>query len=434
MLLACVVEWRLRFLRLGFARYEVCALRSALNSKIQEIAMQTRRAYLQSLTAAAVFCTTGKAAQAQQAIKIGFSAPLTGPFAMNGKHMLYAAKLYIAQHGGNVSGRRIELIVRDDAGLPDQGKRIAQEMIVNDKVAILAGYNVTPVALAASAISAEAKIPQVVMAAGTSVITERSPYIVRTFSTQAQLCVPMGRWAAKNGIKKVVTLVSDFAPGHDSEKSFADEFKAGGGEVLDSLRVPLINPEFAPYLQRARDAKPEAMFLWFPGVYDVAFSQQYVERGLHTSGIKLVGVGDVVDDEVLNKMNDSMLGIVTTLQYSVAHVSEKNKVFVEDFKRATNGERPNAIAVAAYDGMHLICEALNKTSGNTDGDAVIAAMKGMAWESPRGPIAIDPETRDVVQDIYVRRLERVNGELFNVEFDKFDAVKDPIKAAKRKSS
>lgn len=392
--------------------------------------MRTRRHFLQSLVAAGALGSARSAvAQTRDAIKIGFSVPLSGAFTMNGNQMVAALKLFVERHGTSVAGRRIEVIVRDDAGSPDQGKRIAQEMVVNDKVALLAGYNVTPVALAVAPISTIAKIPQIVMAAGTSIITKRSPYIARTFSTQAQLCVPMARWAAQNGMRKVVTMVSNFAPGHDSEKSFSDEFKAKGGEILDSLRVPLLNPDFAPFLQRARDANPGGVFLWFPGVYDVAFSQQYMERGLHTSGIKLIGVGDVVDDEVLGQLNDSMLGITTTLQYSAAHPSEINKAFVDGFKRLTNGGRPNAIAVAVYDGMHLIYEALKKTDGSAEGDAVIAAMKGMAWESPRGPIAIDPETRDIVQDIYVRRLERVNGELFNIEVDKFERVKDPIKAA-----
>jgi branched-chain amino acid transport system substrate-binding protein len=395
--------------------------------------MQTRRMFLESLVAAGALGTVGSAAaQAQETIKIGFSAPMTGQFAPNGSEMAAAVKLFIEQNGTNVAGKKIELIVRDDGGVPDQAKRIAQELVVNSKVAILTGYNNTPVALAVASISAEAKIPQIVMASGTSIITERSPYIARTFVTQAQLCAPMARWASKNGIRKVVTLVSDYAPGYDSEKSFSDEFKAKGREILESLRVPIQNPDFAPYLQRARDAKPDAIFLWFPGTFGVAFSRQYEERGLHTSGIKLIGAGNVVEDDVLNQMGDSMIGVVTTLQYSVAHPSEKNKAFVEGFKRFSNGLRPSTIAVAAYDGMHLVYEALKKTGGSTDGDAVIAAMKGMAWESPRGLISIDSETRDIVQDIYVRRVERVNGELYNIEFDKFEAVKDPIKAAQRR--
>jgi branched-chain amino acid transport system substrate-binding protein len=394
--------------------------------------MQTRRIFLESLIAAGTLVTAGKvAAQTQETIKIGFLVPMTGQLAIEGNEMVAATKLFIEQNGTNVAGKKVELIIRDDASVPDQAKRIAQELVVNNKVVILAGCLSTPVALAIASISAQAKVPQIVMGAGTSIITERSPYIVRTFSTQAQLCAPMARWAAKNGIRKVVTLVSDYAPGYDSEKSFADEFKANGGEIIESLRVPFLNPDFAPFLQRVRDARPDAVFVWFPGPSSIAFSRQYAERGLHTSGIKLIGVGDLTDDETLDQMNDSMLGVITTFQYSVAHPSETNKVFVEGMKRFNNGTRPNHMAVAAYDGMHLIYEALKKTGGNTDGDALIAAMKGMAWESPRGPIVIDPETRDIVQDIYVRRLQRVNGELYNVEFDKFEAVKDPVKAAQR---
>jgi branched-chain amino acid transport system substrate-binding protein len=394
--------------------------------------MQTRRNFLESLAAAGTLGIGSAAAQPQEVIKIGFSAPMTGPFAQNGRQMVAAAKLFVEQNGTNLAGKKVELIVRDDGGVPDQAKRLAQEMVANNKVAVLAGYNVTPLALAVAPISKEAKIPQIVMAAGTSIITERSPYIARTFATQAQLCVPMAQWAAKNGIKKVVTIVSDFAPGHDSEKSFSDEFMAKGGEIAEALRVPLQNPDFAPYLQRARDAKPDAIFLWFPGTVSGAFARQYVERGLHTSGIKLIGTGDITDDDVLNQMGDPMLGMVTTLQYSAAHVSDKNKAFVQSFKRYNNGMRPNAIAVGVWDGMHLVYEALKKTGGSPDGDAIIAAMKGMAWESPRGPISIDPETRDIVQDIYVRRVERVNGELYNIEFDQFELVKDPVKALQKK--
>jgi branched-chain amino acid transport system substrate-binding protein len=394
--------------------------------------MQTRRSFLESLVAAGTLVTMGRAAaQTQETIKIGFLVPMTGQLAIEGNEMVAATMLFIEQNGTNVGGKKIELIFRDDASVPDQAKRIAQELVVNNKVTILAGCLSTPVALAIASISAQAKVPQIVMGAGTSIITERSPYIVRTFHTQAQLCTPMAWWAAKNGIRKVVTLVSDYAPGYDSEKSFADEFKANGGEILESLRVPFLSPDFAPYLQRVRDTTPDALFVWFPGSSSIAFSRQYMERGLHTSGIKLIGLGEVVDDETLDQMNDSMLGVITTFQYSVAHPSETNKAFVEGMKRFNNGTRPNHLAVAAYDGMYLIYEALKKTGGSTDGDALIAAMKGSAWQSPRGPILIDPETRDIVQDIYVRRLQRVNGELYNIEFDKFKAVKDPIKAAQR---
>jgi branched-chain amino acid transport system substrate-binding protein len=394
--------------------------------------MQTRRSFLESLAAAGTLVIVGRVeAQTQETIKIGFLVPMTGQLAIAGNEMVAATKLFVEQNGTNVAGKKIELTIRDDASVPDQAKRVARELVVNSKVAVLAGCLSTPVALAIASISTQAKIPQIVMGAGTSIITERSPYIVRTFATQAQQCAPMAWWAAKNGIRNVVTLVSDYAPGYESEKSFADEFKASGGEILESLRVPSLSPDFAPYLQRVRDTKPDALFVWFPGSSSIVFWRQYMERGLHTSGIKLIGPGEVVDDETLDQMNDSMLDVITTFQYSVAHPSETNKAFVEGMKRFNNGTRPNHMAVAAYDGMHLIYEALKKTGGSSDGDALIAAMKGMAWQSPRGPILIDPETRDIVQNIYVRRLQRLNGELYNVEFDKFEAVKDPIKAAQR---
>jgi branched-chain amino acid transport system substrate-binding protein len=370
-------------------------------------------------------------ALAQETVKIGFSVPMTGPFAENGRQMLAAAKLYVEQNGVMAAGRKIEIIFRDDGGVADQAKRIAQDLVVNAKVAVLAGYNPTPLALAVAPISAEARIPQIVMGASTSIITERSPYIVRTFSTQPQVTVPMAQWAAKNGIKRVVTLVSDYAPGLDTEKAFIDEFKAHGGEIVESLRMPLQSTNSAPYLQRARDIKPDAMFVWVPGGLAGPFLRQYAERGLNASGIRVIGAGDITDDAVLNQMGDAVLGVVTSLQYSAAHDSPTNKLFVEGFKRVSDGLRPDHVGVSAYDGMRLVYEALRKTGGNADGDALLAAMKGMAWESPRGPIAIDPETRDIVQDVYIRRVERMNGELYNVEFDKYPAMRDPAKMVRK---
>jgi branched-chain amino acid transport system substrate-binding protein len=372
------------------------------------------------------------AVRAQETVKIGLSVPITGPFAENGKQMSAALKLYMEQNGTDVAGKKIEVILRDDGGVADQAKRIAQELVVESKVAVLAGYNPTPSALAVAAISAAAKIPEIVTGSSASITTERSPYIVRTLSTQAQITVPMAQWAIKNGITRVVTLVSDYAPGLETEKAFIDEFKARGGEIIESVRIPLQNPDFAPYLQRARDAKPQALFVWVPGGLAAAFLRQYVERGLQASGIKLIGPGDITDDDVLNQMGDPMLGITTSLQYSAAHPSAKNKSFVEGFKRVSGGLRPDHIGVAVYDCMQLIYESLKKTGGNANGDALIAAMKGMAWESPRGPIMIDPDTRDIVQNVYIRRVERVDGELYNVEFDKYEAVKDPVKAAQTK--
>jgi branched-chain amino acid transport system substrate-binding protein len=370
----------------------------------------------------------GAQARAQDTVKIGFVAPATGQFAQIGNHLVAGAKYYMQEQGAVVAGKKIELLIRDDGGQPDMAKRIAQEYIVNDKVSVLAGFTFTPVALAVAPLSAQARMPQIVMGAGTSIITERSPYIVRTFFTIAQAAVPLAQWAAKSKIKRLVTLVSDYAPGHDAEKVFGDEYRRAGGEVVANIRVPVQNPDFAPYLQRAREASPEAIFVFIPGNQAGAFARQYVERGLSTSGIKLIGTGDMTDDDLLNQMGDAAIGIITAHQYSAAHESAMNKAFVAGFRKAT-GMRPNFVSVAAYDGMHVVYEALRKTGGETDGDKLLVAMKGMSFESPRGPIAIDPDTRDIVQNIYIRRVERKDGELYNVELETFPAVKDPIKAA-----
>jgi branched-chain amino acid transport system substrate-binding protein len=375
----------------------------------------------------ALMALLARDASAQGPIKIGFIAPTTGQFAQIGNHLVAGAKYYMQQHGAVVAGRKVELLIRDDGGQPDLAKRIAQEYIVNDKVAVLAGFTFTPVALAVAPLSAQARMPQIVMGAGTSIITERSPYIARTFFTIAQATVPLAQWAAKSKLKRIVTLVSDYAPGHDAEKVFGEEFRKAGGEVIATLRVPVQNPDFSPYLQRAREASPEAIFVFIPGNQAGAFARQYIERGLNTSGIQLIGTGDMTDDDLLNPMGDPAIGIVTAHQYSAAHDSALNRSFVAGFKKAT-GMRPNFVSVSAYDGMHLIYEALRKTGGDTDGDRLIAAMKGMSFESPRGPISIDPQTRDIVQNIYIRRVERRDGELYNIEFDTFPAVKDPVKA------
>jgi branched-chain amino acid transport system substrate-binding protein len=375
--------------------------------------------------AACAFSVTS--ASADGAVKIGFLAPLTGPFTQNGKQMVAGLNYFLRTNGNSVAGNKIEVVVRDDGGQPDTAKRIAQELIVNENVSLLAGFNVTPVALAVAPLSAEAKIPMVVTAAAGSVVTERSPYIVRTFFTLPQAAAPMGEWAAENGIKTVVTMVSDYVPGLDAEKAFSREFAARGGQIVESLRIPLQNPDFAPFLQRASDAKPDAIFLFVPGNYAGPLARQYVERGLNRSGIKLIGTGDITDDDVLNGMGDAMLGAITSHQYSAAHATAENKAFVEGVASMNGGMRANYVAVATYDGMSLIYEALRRTGGKTDGDTFIEAVKGMRLESPRGPISIDPATRDIVQNIYIREVKRQNNELYNIEFATIKAVKDPAK-------
>lgn len=387
-----------------------------------------RRTFLKGGLAAAAIAAGHGPATAEDPIKIGLILPLSGPFASTGRQIAAACNLYVAQRGDTVAGRKIELIVRDDTGVADVARRIAQEMIVNDKIDVLAGFGLTPIALAVAQLSAKAKVPQVVMAAATSIVTDHSPYLVRTSFTAPQATVPLAEWASREGLKRVVTLVSDYGPGIDVEKSFTETFTKAGGTV-ENMRVPLANPDFAPFLQRAADAKPDALLAFVPSGVGAQFMKQFVERGLDKSGIRLLAEGSVTDDDILDKIGEPALGTVTSHHYSAAHDSPENKAFVAAFKAANNGMRPNFMAIGGYDGMHLIYEALKKTGGQA-GEKLVEAAKGLAWTSPRGPVRIDPQTRDIVQNIYIRRVERVGGELYNVEFATVADVKDPVKAAR----
>ena len=386
-----------------------------------------KRFFLETIAFAAAVAASGSVIAQTTPFKIGLITPLTGQQATTGKQMEAGARAYMAQHGDTVNGRKIELIVKDDGGVPDASKRIAQELVVNEKVNVLAGMGLTPIALAIAPIATQSKTPLVVMLAATSIITEASPYIVRTSFTIPQAAVSMADWAPKNGIKKVVTLVSDYGPGIDGEKYFKERFLFNGGQVIESLRVPLRGPDFAPFLQKVRDLKPDAMFVFVPSGAGAAVMKQFLERGMDKAGIKLIGTGDLTDDDQLNDMGDGALGVVTAHQYSADHPSPMNKKFVAAFETANKGMRPNFVAVGAYDGMRVIYEALRATKGNGGGDALIGAMKGQIFESPRGPMFIDAQTRDVVQNMYLRKVERKNGKLYNVEFDVIKDMKDPGK-------
>lgn len=393
-----------------------------------------KRHFLGALLGAAAFAGIVPSAMAQEKpFKVGLLLPMTGQFATTGRQLEAAAKLYVQEHGDVVAGRKVELIIKDDTGVPDISRRQAQELLVKDKVDVLAGFGLTPLALAAAPLATQSRTPEVVMAAGTASITEASPYIVRTSVTLPQGAATMAKWTPENGIKKVVTLVSDYGPGIDAEQSFIEEFKNRGGEVVETLRVPLRNPDFSPFLQKVRDIQPDAVFVFVPSGAGAALVKQFVERGMDKAGIRLIGTGDLTDDDLLNGMGDDALGIITAYHYSAAHPSEANKQFVEAFKKANNGMRPNFMAIGAYDGMHVIYEAIKATDGKGDGPALLAAMKGLSYESPRGPVTIDPETRDIIQNIYLREVKRdpADGELYNIEFDVAEAVKDPYKEAKK---
>ena len=364
---------------------------------------------------------------AQESIKVGLVLPMTGPFASTGRQIEAAVRLYLAQNGSSVAGRKVEVILKDDASVADTTRRLAQELVVNDKVTVLAGFGLTPLALATAPIATQSKTPMVVMAAATSSITEASPYIVRTSFTLPQVTLGIAEWAPKHQVKKAVTLVSDYGPGIDAEKTFKERFALNGGQVLDSLRVPLRNPDFAPFLQKVRDAQPDAVFVFVPSGVGAALMKQFAERGLDKAGIRLIATGDVTDDDILNDMGDVALGVVTSHHYSAAHPSAANRKFVDAFGKANKGLRPNFMAVGGYDGMRVIMEGL-KASKGAGGDALLAAMKGQVFESPRGPVLIDAQTRDIVQDVYIRKVERQNGQLWNVEFETLKGVKDPGKA------
>ena len=384
---------------------------------------------MKKLILLAMFALASVQSWAADTIKVGMLVEMTGTFADFGLQITNGAKAYMKQHGDTVAGKKIELIIKDTTGpAPDVAKRLAQELVVKDKVDFLAGFGLTPNALAVAPIATEAKIPTIIMNAATSVITAKSPYIVRTSFTLAQVTEPMAQWAYRNGVRKVFTVVADYGPGHDAEDTFKKAFTKMGGQVVGELRVPLTNPEFGPFVQRVKDGKPEAVFVFVPaGEMAVGFMKAYNERGLAKAGIKLLSTGDVTEDGVIEALGDNALGVISTHQYSAAHVSPENKAFLAAYSQIDPKTRPNFMAVGAYDGMAAIYEVVRQLKGNIDGDKAMQVLKGMKLLSPRGPIQIDPETRDIVQNVYVREVKKVNGKLYNVEFETINAVKDPGK-------
>ena len=383
-----------------------------------------------SLAAAALALASSFSAQAADPIKVGLILPMSGPYAGYGKQIEHGVKLYLAMNGDTVAGRKIELIVKDDSPgtAGDVSKRLATELVIKDKVDILAGFGLTPSALAVASVATEGKKPMVVMNAATSSVTTKSNYILRTSMTLPQTTAPIAAWAAKNKIKKVFTLVADYGPGHDAEGQFKKTFTAAGGEIVGEVRAPVKNPDFAPFLQKIKDTKPDAVFIFLPpGAETVAFMKGFTERGLAKAGIQLISTGDLTDEDILDALGDAALGVVSSDHYAESHKSPENKAYTEAYAKAYPNDRPNYMSVGGYDGMHLIMAALKKTNGNTDADKFMEAAKGMKWISPRGPISIDPATRDIIQTIYIRKVERVGAKLQNIEFDQLADQKDPGK-------
>lgn len=368
----------------------------------------------------------GTQASAADDLKIGLVLSTSGPFSDYGKQIQNGIETYIAQHGDTIAGRKIKLIVKDDTGMaPAVAKRAAQELLIKDKVDILAGFDLTPNAFSVAPLATEAKTPMIVMNAATSSITEKSPYIVRTSMTMSQSAVAMATWATKNDIKSAYILVADYGPGHDVQEQFKKTFTELGGKVVGEVRTPVNSADYSPFLERVKDAKPDALFFFVPpGSSMVALVKNFRDKGLDKLGIKAMGPGDMTDENSLEALGDSALGMITAFHYSDAHDSDINRAFIKDYTSAHPDSRANFMSVGGYDGMQLIHKVLEKTNGDASGDAFIAAAKGMAWESPRGPIEIDADTRDIVQNEYIRRLEKVDGKLMNIEFDVLEAVKD----------
>jgi branched-chain amino acid transport system substrate-binding protein len=373
------------------------------------------------------------AGHAQDTVKIGLIISYSGQFADTAAQMDNAIKLYVKQHGDTVAGKKIEFVRKDTGGIaPDVAKRLAQELVVRDHADIIAGFALTPNALAAADVSAEAKKFMVVMNAATSIITTKSPYIARTSVTTPQLNQTLGTWAAKHGVKTVYTIVSDYGPGIDAETAFHIGFKEAGGEIAGSVRFPVANPDFSAFVQRAKDLNPDGIYIWIPGgAQPAAVGKALAERGIDTSKVKVLGQDALGFESALKSMGDAALGIITVADYDYSHNSPLNHEFVKAYNEEFH-RNPDIYSIGGYDGMHLIYEVLRKTGGKADGDSLIAAAKGMSWESPRGPISIDSETRDIIQTVYIRRVERVGGELINVEFDKVENVKDPVKERMKK--
>lgn len=385
---------------------------------------------LKSLILAASCTLVSLSAQAQQTIKIGLILPMSGPFADYGDQINRGVKLYMQQHGDTVAGKKIEVITKDDTGVaPEVTKRLAQELIGTAKVDILAGFGLSPGALATAPLATQGKRPMVVMNAAASSLTTKSPNVVRVSHTLQQLSAPMAEWAAKNNINKVYTLVADYAPGIDAETAFKKFYEASGKQLIGQVRVPVSNLDFGPFVQRIKDAKPDGVFLFLPpGGPTINFMKTWTERGMDKQGVKLLGTGDLTDDSLIEAIGKPALGAITAGHYSVAHDSALNKQYVAAYAKAYGENiRPNFMSVAGYDGMAAIYLALKKTGGDPEVGKFMAAIKGAKWESPRGMISIDPDTRDVVQTVYIRRTQLVNGKIYNVEFDKFPDQKDPGK-------
>jgi len=394
--------------------------------------MHLQRKWIGAVAAAVVAVALAFPAAAQT-VKIGVITTYSGPLAPPGISMDKGLTLYAKLHSKDLpKGVTVEIVRRDDTGnAPDVAKRLAQELITRDHVNIIAGVVYSPNALAMAPIMTQAKMPFVDMNAAAAVLTTKSPYIVRDSFTLQQVSAPMGEWAAKHGLKSAYTAVSDYAPGWDAEDGFKIGITKGGGKVVGSVRFPVQNPDFTPFLQRIKDIKPKSLFIFVPGgPQSTQMMKTYNELGLKQAGITLVTTQDLLIDSELPRMGDIPLGVVSSGSYSVAATRPANKAFVAAWhKEFGANDIPDFPAVQGWDGMAMIFDVIKKTGGKFTGDQAMAILKNYkTTDSPRGPFMIDPLTGDIIQNIYIRRAEKVGGKIANVEFETFPMVKDPWKA------
>jgi branched-chain amino acid transport system substrate-binding protein len=381
-----------------------------------------------ALVAAAVLIAGSTAQAAEPPLKIGIVSSYTGPSPMNGRALDQALDFYMKQNGDTVAGRKIELIKRDTGGpAPDLVKRQVQELIVRDKVDLIIGLDYTPNVLAAGPVSTQAKTPILVVNGATAGIIANAPYMARFGFTTGQIAAPLGQWAVKNGIKSTIVMYADYGPGIDAGTFYKRAYTEAGGKIADEVKMPLQNPDFSAYIQRIRDAKPDAVFVFLPsGAQSNAFLKAYKDARLFDAGVKLLATGDLTDEPSLDAIGDAAVGMITAYHYSDAHDSPLNAAFVKGVKEVGGPDaRPDFFSVAGWDAMHAVYDLVKAQNGKLDPDKTMELIKQVKFESPRGPIMIDPETRDIVQNVYIRRVEKRDGHLYNVEIDTIPMVKSP---------
>lgn len=360
-------------------------------------------------------------------VRVGVIASFSGPYSSWGKHIKEATELYLAQQKGMVGKHTVKVIYKDVGGNnPARARQLAEELVVRDRVQYIAGLEFTPTALAVADVATQAKVPTIINNSGTSGILAKSPYLLRSGYTQWMVATPLAKWTAEQGGKKVFLAAADYAPGHDAINSYKKSFTAAGGTIVSELRIPMNTTDFSTYMQKVKEAKPDYVYMFMPvGPLSVSFIKAYVERGLEKDGIKLLATAETEESE-LPGYGGAAAGIVTALHYSPASATAANKHFVDALKQKFGQDRiPNVGSISAYDAMHMVFQMIKATDGKPDGAKAMASIKNYSWESPRGPVKVDPNTRELIQNIYIRRVEKTGQGYVNNPIKTYPAIKDP---------